>query len=446
MSINVSVTRVFETVVLLAVILPSAPLAAQPSSDVAAETVQTEATIPEAEASDLWGRKLITGDWDGARTAMEDWGLTLSLSYQHVYQVNMHGGLQTSNGHDIGGSYILGLELDFEKLFELQGGSFFMETKGTYGGDSNDFDARKVGGLFKTNQIADTDEWIFVNKWWYRQRLHDDRVEIRLGVIESFKDLIDTNTIAGSDEDQFTNRMLVGNPTIPHTNALGAYLNVWPTDWLYVRAMVVDPERTARTTGFDTGLHGSANVRTFGELGLVPEIDSPNGKLLGHYRFGTWYDPVEKSEFRNTFGGLLATQTATGDWGFYFGFDQVCWKENPDPSDHQGLSIFARYGYAHDDVNRFEQFWSLGGQITGLVEGRDDDRLGLGFAQAIQSDEYKDAINPRANRETVYELYYAYQLTPWCVITPDLQFITNPGGDKDDDDAFVAGVRVRLWF
>jgi len=394
-----------------------------------------------SQESDLWTRDRLWCDWGGLKTDLESAGITLSLSYQHVLQVNMHGGLQTRNGHDIGGSYILGMELDLEKMLDLQGATFFMETKGTYGGDANDFDRRKIGGLFNTNQIADTDEWIFVNKWWYRQRLHDDRVEFRLGVIESFKDLFDVNKVAGSDEDQFTNRLLVGNPTIPHANAMGAYLNVWPTDSLYVRAMVVDPERSSRTTGFDTGLHGNANVRAFGELGLVPQFDSPNGKLLGHYRFGTWYDPVEKTEFRR-----FGRRTDSSDMGFYFGFDQVWWKENSDPKDKQGLSIFGRYGVAHGDVNRFEQFWSFGGQITGLIEGRDDDRLGFGFAQAIQSDEFHDNIRPRANRETVYEVYYAYQVSPWCVITPDLQFITNPGGDKDGRDAFVAGLRVRLWF
>ena len=439
--------RVVRNATLLAVFFSITAEGQSPSQSESPRRATQEGQAAAAtDQSDVWSRDRLMGDWGGLRTDLEESGITLALTYQSVFQVNMHGGRETKNGHDIGGSYILGLEFDFEKMFDLQGGSFFMEVKGTYGGEGDDFDGEKIGGLFRTNQIADTEESIFVNKWWYRQRLHDDRVEFRLGVIESFKDLFDVNKVAGSDEDQFTNRLLVGNPTIPHANALGAYLNVWPTDWLYVRAMVVDPERTSRTTGFDTGLHGNANVRVFGELGFVPQLDSPNGKLLGHYRFGTWYDPVAKTKFRNTLGGLLATRTDSSDMGFYFGFDQVCWKENADPKDNQGLSIFGRYGVAHGDVNRFAQFWSFGGQLTGLIEGRDEDRLGFGFAQAIQSDDFHNEIRPRANRETVYEVYYAYQATPWCVITPDLQFITNPGGDKGDRDAFVAGVRVRLWF
>lgn len=94
--------------------------------------------------------------------------------------------------------------------------------------------------------------------------------------------------------------------------------------------------------------------------------------------------------------------------GFYFGFDQVCSKENPDPKDKQGFSIFGRYGFAHGDVNRVENFWSFGGQYVGLIPTRDEDTLGFGFAQAIQSSQFHEEVRPRANRETVYEVYYAY--------------------------------------
>ncbi|GAF99875.1 unnamed protein product, partial [marine sediment metagenome] len=34
----------------------------------------------------------------------------------------------------------------------------------------------------------------------------------------------------------------------------------------------------------------------------------------------------------------------------------------------------------------------------------------------------------------------------WCVITPDVQVITNPGGSKDARDALVGGVRVKISF
>ena len=108
--------------------------------------------------------------------------------------------------------------------------------------------------------------------------------------------------------------------------------------------------------------------------------------------------------------------------------------------------MFARYGFARGDVNKIEHFWSVGGQSVGLIPGRNKDTLGLAMAQGILSDQFRNELHERADRETVYELYYAYRVTPWCVITPDIQFVTNPGGDKGGRDAFVAGLRVRVSF
>ena len=32
----------------------------------------------------------------------------------------------------------------------------------------------------------------------------------------------------------------------------------------------------------------------------------------------------------------------------------------------------------------------------------------------------------------------------WCSLKPDLQFISNPGGDSSADDAWVAAVRLEF--
>ncbi len=41
---------------------------------------------------------------------------------------------------------------------------------------------------------------------------------------------------------------------------------------------------------------------------------------------------------------------------------------------------------------------------------------------------------------------YRIQVTPWLQITPDLQYITNPGALSSNDDAFVIGLRARFTF
>ena len=108
--------------------------------------------------------------------------------------------------------------------------------------------------------------------------------------------------------------------------------------------------------------------------------------------------------------------------------------------------MFGRYGYAHGDVNAVSHFWSTGAQYLGLVPTRDEDVLGFGVAQSIMSKDLREEVNSLADRETVYELYYAIKVTPWCVISPDVQLVTNPGGNKDARDALIGGVRVKIVF
>jgi porin len=182
------------------------------------------------------------------------------------------------------------------------------------------------------------------------------------------------------------------------------------------------------------------------EVGFTPKWKSEKGEMPGRYRLGGWYDPRSKTIFRDTLGGRRRAETSVGDTGFYLGFDQMIWKENSDPKDSQGVGLFARYGFAHPDRNRIAHAWEIGTSIKGLLPQRDHDVTGVAVSQGILSKDYRDDVNRLADRETVYELYYAWQVTPWLIISPDLQFITNPGGNETARDAIVGGARVRIIF
>jgi porin len=294
------------------------------------------------------------------------------------------------------------------------------------------------------------DNEILLNKYWYRQRLFDDRLEFRLGKLLNFADLFDRNIYADNYVNSFMNRALVHNMTMPTSLALGAFVKFWPTDWLYMQAAAIDAEpdndRNRRGTGgWHSAFHDGAHFRGYGEIGFVPHYLFKKA-LPGKYALGGWYDGAIKPVFRNTFGGLFATRLRNDDAGFYINVEQMLYKEQPDPKDQQGLGIFARYGYAPEEVNRIEHFWSVGAVYEGLFEHRDKDRLGFGVAQSILSDAYEREVDPLADRETVYELYYSIMVTPWLTITPDVQVITNPGGRNDARDALVGGLRIKLVF
>jgi porin len=118
----------------------------------------------------------------------------------------------------------------------------------------------------------------------------------------------------------------------------------------------------------------------------------------------------------------------------------MIWRENG--SDTQGGAAFGRLGWADEEVQAVEFFASLGLQWCGPIPGRDEDVAGIGWAQGRLSSE----ANFSASYERGVELYYNAEITPWLHVTPDLQWIANPGGDEDRGDAIVAGVRAQMTF
>jgi porin len=399
---------------------------------------------PEHKAESLWTRKTLTGDWGGARKELQDKGISLTLYYNQQFQQNFRGGLDTHNGHDLSGSYDLSLALDFGKMGLMEDAGFYMRlAKGTW---SDGINPNKVGALSNVNADAGDDHPIFVNKWWLWKKFADKKVELRLGLLQTNKDLFDVSPYANHEDKDFINRSSIRNVTIPHRNGIGAFVKVQPVEWFYSQAVVLDSQFRARRTGFDTAFHDQDWFVGMWETGVTPKWKSDKGPMPGNLRVGVWYDPIPKSLFRDTLGGRRERGTRTGDVGYYIGADQMVWKELADEKDSQGLGVFARYGHAHSDANRINHYWSIGASYRGLVPERDHDVTGLAVSQSILSDRYGDEVHPRADRETAYELYYAYQATPWCIVSPHVQVIANPGGDKDDRDAVVGGLRVRIIF
>ncbi|UCF33695.1 MAG: carbohydrate porin [Phycisphaerales bacterium] len=417
---------------------PEAPQEAdQPDTDAASGHESQRAPF------DLLTTKTLTGDWGGVRSKLEDEGIRFKIDLMNQLMVNMHGGKETKNGHDTAGSYEFNIYLDFEKMELIQGAEFWIRAKGTWGGDDSDFDKEKVGGLFKTNQDASSEEPIFVDKWHWKQRFFDDRLEFRIGRMEPVKDLFDTSEIMGHEDKYFMNQALVRNATIPPRKGLGVFVNWNISDAVYVRAAAIDAHARDRQTNFNTAFHDEDEFRCYGEIGWRPKFTSAKGKLPGHYLVGTWYDPTTKKKFFDTLNGLRADRYDSEDWGFYLGFDQMVWKENDQPEDQQGIAVAGRYGYAHGEVNMIEHFWAAAIQYKGVMPRRDKDVLAFGAGQGILSGEYRQ-LHPGADRETVYELYYSAHVLPWLTVSPHLQFITNTGGYKGDPDTTVAGLRFRM--
>ncbi len=376
---------------------------------------------------------------------LESSGFDFNFGLTHIYQQNARGGTSTHNHQGRwSGSYDLEMTADLERLLGIEGAELYMLTEGTWSRQS--IDETSVGSAFGVNGDFAPREAINIIELWYQQSFFDEALQIRLGKLDltgGFEHRgcpvsFDCNAFANDENAQFLNSALVNNPTIPFPdNGLGviAYFNP-ESDW-YLSAGAADAQADKRETGFNTAFHDEDYFLYMTETGITPRLGSANGDLQGAYRVGMWYSPEPRANSD-------ADKLYRDDTGLYLSADQMLIKENNTPDDTQGLGLFGRYGYAPGRTNDIPNFVSFGMQYQGLLDGRDEDVLGVGYARGYFSD--RADVTYRNDYESVIETYYNAQLTGWLNLTPSVQYVTHPGGTGSTQDAVVAAVRVTMTF
>lgn len=379
-------------------------------------------------------------DPGGVRSRLELLGVSLQLFGQEYLGWKAPGGGARSHGaFGDSGSYDLFGLVDAGELAGWRGLELLVHAKGLYGRNVND----DVGALSDPVDDADFDAPIYVDELWLEQAAFGDRVRLRIGMLEQ-QTLFDRNAYANSEDTQFMTTYLDNDGIVPLPRGLGAALLVTPVDWLDVVVGAVDAENTSRSAGFDTAFDGFDSLTGYLELRFRSRLQGRAGPLPGSWRFGAFIDGRDRTLYSKTQAGTGQPIGERGHPGAYLSFDQLAYREGPESE--QGLGVFARVGWADPDANRIAWFWSFGASYLGLVPGRDADVLGLGAYGAIGSERYRERVDPDFRGETGIELTYRIALLPWLALTPDVQVIVDPGGDRSADDAVVAVLRARVSF
>jgi porin len=150
-----------------------------------------------------------------------------------------------------------------------------------------------------------------------------------------------------------------------------------------------------------------------------------------------------------------------GNYAFYGVADQMIWRDPHDADGDRSISAFVRaMGSPLEDRNLIDFSLNAGFTFHEPFMHRDDDNCGIamGFTKvgnhASGLDQDTGGL-PVRSTETFIEATYQYQLTPWCQIQPDFQYIFNPGGGLANPnsptgdrikDELVLGLRMNVLF
>lgn len=130
-------------------------------------------------------------------------------------------------------------------------------------------------------------------------------------------------------------------------------------------------------------------------------------------------------------------------------------------ADDGETGLFARAGwndgrtesFAYVEVDRTQ---SVGAQISGTHWGRGSDRFAVALIRNGLSNDHRDYLalggsgfllgdgGLRYADETVFETYYRFHVVDHLELSPDFQFVRNPGYNRDRGPARFIGLRAHL--
>jgi porin len=225
----------------------------------------------------------------------------------------------------------------------------------------------------------------------------------------------------------FFNSVLL--PYAPY-NILGGVVLVKPTKWLTVTTGIGDPNSSAA----DIDWFEDEDIQLLHEWRFMVK---PFGKM-GIYNFGLAYTNETQATIEQD-ASTLGLETKDDDWAYYFGFAQALYQDRDNA--HKSVGLFGRIGKSNGDINLIESHYSLGVTFDGMIAARPKDVFGIVGWYNEFSSELSSTLDDSSEG---VEAFYRFQVNRWLQVSPDVQYLFDPGIQKGADDTLVLGVRALI--
>ncbi len=414
------------------------------------------------QAASILERDQVTGEWMGARPMLCDCGIEIFGGYTVEVWGNTTGGIKTGSVYT--GLMNFGAEVDLEKTSGWKGAKVKTTWLWLSGRDASE---DLTGNFLTVSNIAGSNT-LRMFELWFQQNLVDDKISLRAGqlaadaefLISDYSGLFINGTF-GWPAAAYMN-IPSGGPAYP-MGTLGARLALNPVDWFTFQSAVFQGnvfEQNVNRHGFRWRLDAETGYTFLNEAQFRWNHREEETGLPGQFKAGAWFQSGSSAD-------ALAESTGSGNSGFYAILDQMLFRESGEAEccdkdgksfkspvrvskPDQGLGWFGRVSFAPADRNFTSLYFDTGLSYKGLIPTRDNDTVGIGFGYAQLSNGARNSLaadgSEPAGAEMVLEFTYQAQITRWLVVQPDLQYIINPGGANDLNNAFVVGGRASVIF
>ncbi len=393
-------------------------------------TVQAQPAPAAAGLGDLLTRQNMFGDWLGARTKMLSNGTKLDVTWTQFFdwgpKSDGFGGTVTQN-YFYGGKFDVMDASDLSKI-AWKGLSMNAHVEVRYG----DVPLFTGGTLIPTNtsllfpENADTKARLSALNF---TQVLNPHVAVAVGRF-NFVDFYQHAYTGGQGEDKFMNLSFVRPPlslgTVPPV-AEGVIFSVLNGTNVVATAGLIE---STDEGFFKNGATVLWNVALPVKLFTLP----------GHYSVGGEFSSTSATSLDQNFWLLLPPLNSTAvlqsnAWTLNLTFDQAI---AADPNDvTRNFGLFGVLGVSDGNPSLIQPFFIFGVGGHTLLRVRPDDTFGLAYSFNGLSADFKNSVEPvRLRNEQAGEFYYNIHVTPWSLVTADLQFI----------DPYAVGSKTRTFF
>jgi porin len=432
------------------------------------------AVAAEPAPKSVWQQDTLTGDWAGARTALKDkTGIDISLTYINEVLDVMRGGIDRRASYE--GRLDLSVDTDLGKLIGWDGAKSHVTVYQIHSTPNNA--AANVGSIADPSNIDAVQTTRLFTAWlqYGDPDLNKDdpakseRFSFRIGQLAADDEFLISPTAASLINGTFgwaainAANMRSGGPAYPLATS-GARLQLRPIGELAIRAALFSGDPAGPDCSgnpqvcnrFGTTFSFAGGALFIAEAEYAVNQRKNGAGLPGVYKIGAWRATADYADqhFGVTAAGAAVSLADpavagplnhAGNWGFYGVADQMIWRGKD-----QSLNLFMRGGAVPSDRNLVSFYVDGGAGFKGVIAGRADDTLTLGFAYlkispgaaALDRDiTLSTPPFPIRNHEMVFEASYAAQIAPWWVVQPDFQYIVHPGGNVPNPSRPTVTVR-----
>ncbi|SSR07222.1 carbohydrate porin [Acinetobacter baumannii] len=420
-----------------------------------------------ALANEPWSqdRQWLLGDWNGKRQQLEQQGYKFTASIMSQSATNLDSGYNDSNTFENAAQLSLGANFDLEKI------AGWKDTTASLVVTKRDGNALTLERIKdpRSSQLGNAQEIYGRGKiWrlsqaWVKKGFVDNTVQVKFGRMGMSEDF-------NSSQCEFQNLLLCGGQLGKSISSIwyNSPVGVWATNVKYqfapewtlgvgVYEVNLDNIKTeSNSDGFNLDMNNVKGATIPVELAWKPKLAAFNG-LPGEYKVGALYSTAEANDIKT------AGKVHDGKQSFWINAQQQLTNNGQDPK--RGLYVSFN-GVVNDKATTFVQSTQqLALWYKGPFDSRPNDSIGFGIANYVVNDRAKDkqiATNeshgyysydpiasdyiPIQDDELNVELNYTYQWSPAVMLRPNIQYIHQPAGVKEVDDAWVAGLSVKVNF